>query len=104
MGLSDYTSISIQTREETTFRNVIISYININEIHNKFSGFSEVISDLVDVLVITKTKIDSSFPTNQFIINGFKWLYRCDISGNSGGSLVYVRDGLCSKSLDLVGT
>ena len=56
------------------------------------------ISDLVDVLVIAKTKIYSSFPTNQFIINGFKWLYRCNVSGNSGGSLVYVRDGLCSVS------
>ena len=45
----------------------------------------------------------SSFLTNRFIINGFKCPYRLNVSGNSGGILVYVRDRLPPKSLDLVG-
>ena len=69
-------------------RNVIISYININSIRNKFSGFSEMIGENVDILVIAETKIDSSFPTSQFLIDGFKSPYRLDVSGNSGGILV----------------
>ena len=116
MGLSDLTSLSNQTREETTCfgelkrlrlnypRNVIPSYININSIRNICSGFSEMIGDFVDVLIIAETKIDSCFPKNQFTINGFKCPYRLDVSGNSVGILVYVRDGLLSKSLGLVGT
>ena len=43
------------------------------------------INDFVGVLVIAETKIYSSFPTNQFIINGFKCPYRLDVSGNNGG-------------------
>ena len=40
----------------------------------------------------------------SFIINGFKCPYRLDVSGNSCSTLFYVRDGLLSKSLALVGT
>ena len=62
------------------------------------------IGDFVDVLVIAEIKIDSSFPTSQFIKNGFKSPYRLDVSGYSGGILVYVRDSLLSKCLGLVST
>ena len=82
----------------------MIIYININSIRNKFNGFSQMIGESVDVLVIAETKIDSSFPTSQFLIDGFKSPYRLDISGNSGGVLVYVRDSLLSKYVNLVDT
>ena len=85
-------------------RNLIISYINTNSIRNKFSGFSEMIGENVDILVIAETKIDSSFPTSQFLLDGFKSPYRLDVSGNSGGILVYVRDCLLSKYVNLVDT
>ena len=32
--------------------------------------------EYIDVLVIAETKIDSSFPTSQFLIDGFKSPYR----------------------------
>ena len=41
---------------------------------------------------------------SSFIIIGFKCPYRHDVSGNSCRILFYVRDGLLSKSLFLVGT
>ena len=82
----------------------MISYININSIRNKFSGFSEMIGENIDALAIAETKIDSSFPTSQFSIDGFKIPYRLDVSGNSGGILVYVRDCLLSKYVNLIDT
>ena len=85
-------------------RNVMISYININSVRNKLTDFSGMVGDFVDILVISETKIDSSFPTSQFLINGFKSPYRLDVSGNSGGVLVYVRDSILSKQLNVVGT
>ena len=85
-------------------KNIIISYININSIRNKFTGFSEMIGENIDILVISETKIDASFPTSQFLINGFKSPYRLDVSGNSGGILVYVRDSLLSKYVTPIGT
>ena len=65
---------------------------------------SGIVGDYVDILVISETKIDSSFPTSQFLIDGFKSPHRLDVSGNSGGVLVYVRDSLLSKELNVVST
>ena len=60
---------------------------------------SGIVGDYVDILVISETKIDSSFPTSQFLIDDFKTSpYRLDVSGNSGGVLVYVRDSLLSNN------
>eukprot|EP00794_Sanderia_malayensis_P000652 gene652-1320_t len=54
-----------------------------------------------DILAIAESKIDSSFPSSQFLIEGYKTPYRLDISDRSGGILVYVREKLISKELKL---
>ena len=46
------------------------------------------------MLIISETKIDSTFPDSQFQIFGFKKPLRLDVTENSGGILVYVRDNL----------
>ena len=43
-------------------KNIIIGYININSIRNKFSDFSIMIKDLLDILIIAETKLDDTFP------------------------------------------
>ena len=96
LGLSETSSLSTSTETEADCfdelkllylkypRNVKISYMNISSITNKFSGFSEMIGENVNVLVIAETKINSPFPTSQFLLDGFKSPYRLDVSGNSG--------------------
>ena len=37
--------------------------LNINAIENKFDSLVELVKENVDILLISKTKIDSSFPT-----------------------------------------
>ena len=49
------------------------------------------IKDNVDILLTSETKIDSSFPTAQFHIDGYI-IYRCDRNENGGGLLLYIRD------------
>ena len=79
-------------------KNVIVGYININSVRNKFEHFSQMIRDKLDVLIIAETKLDPSFPSSQFTINGFNAPIRLDITRNSGGLLVYSReDILCRK-------
>ena len=68
-------------------KNVIFGYININSIRNKLENFSMMIQDHIDILVIAETKLDASFPNNQFLIPGFKTPYRLDVSEKSGGLL-----------------
>ena len=59
----------------------------------------------MDILLISETKIDSSFPTAQFLINGFT-TYRRDRNKNGGGMLLYIREDIPSNLLhtdDIIG-
>ena len=57
----------------------------------------QLISGNIDVLVIGETKLDKTFPDNQFIINGFKTPYRKDRNANGGGVMIYVREDIPSQ-------
>ena len=82
-------------------KKVIIGYIDINSIRNKFEYFSQMIGDKLDVVTVSETKPDSSFPNNQFRIRGFKPPIRLDINKSSGGLLVYIKENpLCKKIED----
>ena len=50
---------------------VIIGYLNINSVRNKFDALKEIASQSLDVLMIAETKLDATFPTGQFAIEGF---------------------------------
>ena len=56
---------------------------------------------LVDFLVVSETKLDSSFPTGQFNLPGFRAPFRKDLSGKSGVLLVYVNNNIPSKVLKI---
>ena len=81
-------------------KKIIISYINMNSIRNKFHDFVSLLQGYVDVLVIAETKLDSSFPTSKFMIPGYKIPYRLVVSAHSGGLvLVYVNEQVISKEV-----
>ena len=56
------------------------------------------IKDKVDLLLLSETKIDSSFPTAQFHIDGYT-IHRRDRDENGGGLLLYVREDVPSVLL-----
>ena len=78
---------------------IIIAQLNINSIRNKFDSLNEIIEDNIDALLISETKIDSSFPTAQFYIDGFT-TYRRGRNINGGGIILYIRDDTPSALLD----
>ena len=49
---------------------LIIANLNINSLRNKFDLLVEILHSNVNILLISKTKTDSSFPTAQFKIEG----------------------------------
>ena len=49
-------------------------------------------SEYVDILMLSETKLDSNFPSIQFLINGFSVPHRLDRNSKGGGILLYVRD------------
>ena len=50
------------------------------------------VAQYVDILMLSETKLDSTFPSIQFLINGFFVPHRLDRNSKSGGILLYVRD------------
>ena len=77
----------------------IIAQLNINSLRNKFGFLSSQITKYVDILLLSETKLDDSFPTGQFSLNGYYKPYRYDRSSNGGGILLYVRDDMPSRLL-----
>ena len=53
----------------------------------------------MDVVSIAETKIDASFPSAQFVLEGYHSPYRLDVSSRSGGILVYVKSSIPSRRL-----
>ena len=83
-------------------QNPIIGQININSIRNKFELLVSQIASNIDVLMISETKIDESFPTSQFLIDGFSSPDRLDRNSNGGGILVYFKNNIITKSLKTI--
>ena len=55
----------------------------------------------IDILVITETKADLTFPLNQFAIHGYSKPYRFDRNRNGGGVFLYVREDIPSRGLKI---
>ena len=54
----------------------------------------------IDVLVLTETKLYHTFPTAQFLVNGFSEPYRLDKNRNGRGVAIYIRQDIPRKLLD----
>ena len=50
---------------------IIFGQININSIRNKFGLLMNIIKNEIDILMISETKIDNSFPISQFTMTGY---------------------------------
>ena len=55
---------------------VITDHFNINSLRNKFELLTEMVRDKVDLLMISETKLDSSFPNAQFYMKSYSKPYR----------------------------
>ena len=72
--------ISMDISSSGSFR-IIIGHNNINSVRNKFGSLVDLVSANLDVLVMSKIKIDETFPESRCIIEGFSEPY-CDHTVN----------------------
>ena len=68
----------------------------MNSIRNKFQFLEKEVCANLDILLISETKLDDSFPSAQFLLDGFSKLHRLDRCSNGGGILLYIIDDIPS--------
>ena len=91
------TNSSLQSIFKDNLNKLIFSHLNINSIRNKFDILADIIKDKIDILMISESKVDNSFPDGQFFLDGFGTPLGLDGNRNSGSRRwLLVKDGSVS--------
>ena len=80
---------------------IVIGHLNINCVRNKFQGLRYLIEENIDILLLSETKLDDTFPDGQFFIDGFHAPYREDRTKKGGGLLLYIREHIPCKKINV---
>ena len=75
----------------------IIGQLKINSIRNNVDFLCSEISPNLDLLIVSETKLDDSFPTTQFLMSGF---FKLGCFSNGEGLLLYIRGDITSRSIN----
>ena len=67
---------------------LICAQLNISSKRNKFDSLVNIINNNIDILIISETKLDPTFPAGRLQIYGFSEPCRFDRNGNGGGILL----------------
>ena len=88
-------------RRSTNNKELLVCHLNINSIQNKFEELAATINKIsAHIVFVSETKIDASYPDEQFSIPGYV-LYRKDRKKGGGGIMVLVSSLLPEKRLKL---
>ena len=88
---------SLKSILKRNLNRIVVAHLNINSLRNKFDYLIEQIMGNIDILMISETKLDSSFPIGQFLINSYSEPFRIDRNNQGGGIMLYVREDIPSK-------
>ena len=90
---------SLKAIRKSNLNRIVVARLNINSLRNKFDYLIKQITGNIGILMISETKLDSSFPTGQFLINGYSEPFRIDRNSQGGGIMLYVREDIPPKLL-----
>ena len=82
-------------RNELRFQSkhrVLIGHLNIDSVRNKFEEWKMITANNLDIILISETKLDASFPSKQFLIDGHSPPYIMDLSNTGGGLICFIRE------------
>ena len=81
-------------------KNLIMGHLNINSLRNKFESIKPIISPNFDIFLVSETKLDESFPNNQFSISSYR-MFRQDRNCFGGCLRLYGKKNIAPKQLNL---
>ena len=92
---------SILEERKNNLSGAFVVHLNINSIQNKFEELKLLNDKLkAHIVIVSETKIDRSYPDDQFSLQGYR-LYRKDRARGGGGLIAYFSTAILSKKLKL---
>ena len=79
-------------------KKIIIVHLNINSVWNKFDFLADIVKDNVDILMVSESKLDDSFPDSHFLTEGFSKSFRLDQNRNGAALFCLFEAIFLSKS------
>ena len=70
--------------KENSPNKIIVGHLNINSLRNKFEALQFIINRNLDIILLSETKLDDSFPAAQFMLKNFGIPYRLDKNSIGG--------------------
>ena len=92
---------SLKEIRQKNLGKIVIGHLNFNSIRQKFHSLMEITTGNIDILMISETKLDDSFPKGQFLLKGFSESYRLDCNSKKGGIMLFIREDTPSKLLSI---
>ena len=81
-------------------KHLIIGQLNINLLRNIFEQLSTMINGNIDIFMISKTKLNETFPVIQFSLQRFCNPYRFERNHKGGSIMLYIRDDIRSRLIE----
>ena len=77
---------------KTNLNKLVVAYLNVNSIRNKFETLIQNVSEEVDLLIISEIKLDESLRKSQILTKDFSDSFRIDRNVHGRGILLYIRE------------
>ena len=84
---------------EQNAKNVTIVALNVNSFRNKIGAVEESFTNNINIILLSGTKIDESFPDQQFNIWNYK-NFRGNKNNHSGGLLFHIIQNIPCKFIN----
>ena len=88
------TNSSLQVILKDNLNKLIFAHLNINSIRNKSDSLADIIKDNINILMISGTKSEESFPDGQFFLNGFGTPFCLDRNTNDEGIMLSIKNDI----------
>ena len=95
-GVRDIADVASTLREikQKNVNRTLLCHLNVNGIRNNFECIKTLTEGKIDTFVVSETKLDSSFPSSQFSLDGFSDPLRRDRNKQGRGILIYFRNDI----------
>ena len=90
---------SLRSLKLRNVNRLIFGQINISSIRKNFKLLFSLVSNNIDVLLISKTKIDNTFLVSRFCAPGYSAPFRFHHTGNGRDILLYVKKHIPCRTL-----